>query len=276
MLPLFHARTKFQIDNYLKRPSHGALLTGERGVGKYYIAKWLASQLSDEHITLTPPEDKTVISIDQIRELYALTKTGSSLTIIIKDAHIMRTEAQNAFLKLLEEPPKNTFFILTADSADSLLETIRSRCQQLEIITPSKKDLLDFASLMQTSVDPSQQKAFIHSTTGLPGLFLGLLESDSEAEAHKVLLSEVKLFYSGTPYERHALCVSHNYQKDWALQLLSIVGAIISSLLRQISQSDASIDRLSTQAEILQTTTRSIEKYNANVKIQLTQLAEKL
>ena len=99
MQPLLHERTKRQIDIFLKRPSHGVLLTGEDGIGKYYVATWLAQKQSDEVITLIPPEDKTTITIEQIRQLYAITKTGSSLTIIIKDAQLMGTEAQNAFLK---------------------------------------------------------------------------------------------------------------------------------------------------------------------------------
>lgn len=46
---------------------------------------------------------------------------------IVKDAETMNTSAQNAFLKILEEPPKNVMFILCCDIAGSLLETIRSR-----------------------------------------------------------------------------------------------------------------------------------------------------
>lgn len=46
---------------------------------------------------------------------------------IIKDAETMNVNAQNAFLKILEEPPKNVMFVLCCDIAGSMLETIRSR-----------------------------------------------------------------------------------------------------------------------------------------------------
>lgn len=276
MRPLLHTRTKMQLDNFLKQPSHGVLLIGEDGIGKYYVATWLARQLSDEQITLLPAEDKTTISIDQIRELYAITKTGSSLTIIIKDAQIMRSEAQSAFLKLLEEPPKNTYFILTASSSSSILETIRSRCQKIEILTPPKNDLLRLAESNMTGIEASQYNAFLHSTKGLPGAFFTLLDSQPSAEIHKKLLSEAKLFYSGSQYDRYVLCASHNYQKDWAVQLLSILSTIVSSLMRQSNKSSFVRQRILTQADLLQTTTQAVIKHNANVKIQLTHLVENL
>ncbi|MDD4892365.1 MAG: hypothetical protein PHU85_20780, partial [Phycisphaerae bacterium] len=54
---------------------------------------------------------------------------GHNKVFIIRDAHLMNDEAQNALLKTLEEPPPGTFIILLTDQVHSLLETIRSRCQ---------------------------------------------------------------------------------------------------------------------------------------------------
>lgn len=53
--------------------------------------------------------------------------------VIIEDAHLLTTEAQNALLKVLEEPPANTILILGTDSKEALLPTIRSRCQLIEL-----------------------------------------------------------------------------------------------------------------------------------------------
>lgn len=52
---------------------------------------------------------------------------------IVPDAHLMRDEAQNALLKTLEEPPEYVVLILLAHSADAMLETVRSRCQMVEL-----------------------------------------------------------------------------------------------------------------------------------------------
>ena len=49
--------------------------------------------------------------------------------VIIEDAQLLTPEAQNALLKVLEEPPANTYIIMGTDTKDSLLPTILSRCQ---------------------------------------------------------------------------------------------------------------------------------------------------
>jgi DNA polymerase-3 subunit delta' len=71
--------------------------------------------------------------IDQVRELkqFVFTKPIKYATklIIIHDAQNLGIESQNSLLKLIEEPPKNTYIILTARNSKSLLATIRSRCQ---------------------------------------------------------------------------------------------------------------------------------------------------
>ena len=96
---------------------------------------------------LEPEEDKQTISIDQVRDLQhqlslkpyaAKFKTG-----IILEAQRMTTEAQNALLKTLEEPPAHSILILTAPSTKSLLLTTVSRCQVERL--PSEIDL-DLAS----------------------------------------------------------------------------------------------------------------------------------
>ncbi len=56
---------------------------------------------------------------------------GRMKVALIADAHVMRTEAANAFLKLLEEPGAQALFVLTTDRLDRVLPTVISRCQQV-------------------------------------------------------------------------------------------------------------------------------------------------
>ncbi len=58
---------------------------------------------------------------------------GQYSIVIIKDIDTMRKEAANAFLKLLEEPPENVIFLLTASKTEQLLPTIISRCQHIRL-----------------------------------------------------------------------------------------------------------------------------------------------
>lgn len=76
---------------------------------------------------------QTAISVEDIRQLKQKMSLasfeGKFKVVILWHAEKMRTEAANAFLKLLEEPPINTIFILTAPNPEQVLPTIQSRCQ---------------------------------------------------------------------------------------------------------------------------------------------------
>ena len=84
-------------------------------------------------VTVVQPEEKTVITIDQIRELTARAGLrayeGKVKVWILDPADLMQEPAANAFLKTLEEPAGASLFILVTTAPSALLATIRSRCQ---------------------------------------------------------------------------------------------------------------------------------------------------
>jgi hypothetical protein len=77
------------------------------------------------------------IYVDQIRSIvsdaYILPNEAGKKVYIIKDADTMNAGAQNALLKLLEEPPEHVGIILCVGNAGLLLDTIRSRCVELNV-----------------------------------------------------------------------------------------------------------------------------------------------
>lgn len=81
-------------------------------------------------------EKATAIRIEQIRalqrEISLSSYEGNKKVYIFENFDTLTTSASNAFLKTLEEPPKDTHFILTVDSLNNLLPTIISRCQKIE------------------------------------------------------------------------------------------------------------------------------------------------
>ncbi len=89
---------------------------------------------------LFPEEDKTAISIDQIRGLAAdlslKAHAGGAKVVIFEPADGMTTAAANALLKNLEEPSGDTYLLLLADQPGRLPATIRSRCQRLDVPRP--------------------------------------------------------------------------------------------------------------------------------------------
>jgi DNA polymerase-3 subunit delta' len=101
---------------------------------------------------LTRPYDdknkrfKTVLAVDEIRKVgqfLSLTAHDGGYRVVIVDAaDDMNTNAANALLKNLEEPPKRTIFILIVHAPGSLLPTIRSRCQTIRLSPLADAELL--------------------------------------------------------------------------------------------------------------------------------------
>jgi DNA polymerase III delta prime subunit len=80
---------------------------------------------------------KREIYVDQIRELMMslriLPNEAERKVYVIQDAGAMNASAQNALLKGLEEPPEFAAFLLCVDNAGALLDTVRSRCVEINI-----------------------------------------------------------------------------------------------------------------------------------------------
>ena len=90
----------------------------------------------------------TTITIDAIRELERTVNLnpfeGSRTVIIIDGASTMTVDASNALLKTLEEPPPGVLFLLLTEDDETLLPTIRSRCQALQLLTMSRRQMVEF------------------------------------------------------------------------------------------------------------------------------------
>ena len=120
----------------------------EKIIRKYKISHFDKIVLKEQNVKS--------IGIDQIRRLQhqlSLKPYSSFYQIgIIPTAEKLTIPAQNALLKLLEEPPKDTIIILSSQNADLLLPTIVSRCQIIRLASKSqieiKKSIIDHQSLI--------------------------------------------------------------------------------------------------------------------------------
>ena len=129
------------------RFAHAYLVTGPRGSGKQALAVNLCSRIlhcasdkvhSHPDVQWLAPESKSrQLSVDQIRDLEQKLRmrslSGGKKFAIIQDADRLGTQAANAFLKTLEEPPKDTHLILVTAQPEQLLETIISRCVEVSL-----------------------------------------------------------------------------------------------------------------------------------------------
>ena len=114
------------------------------------VREQLASKANDPYYNIQIPNAQ-MINVMQIRRLRLLLSRsmtgGNKRVIIISEADMMNSSAQNAFLKSLEEPHDNTLIILTSSNPSRLYATILSRCQDVRF------DLLESAEIANALVE---------------------------------------------------------------------------------------------------------------------------
>lgn len=121
---------------------------------------------------------KADITVDEVRKLkgyFSMSATdGGARVVIVDAADDMNVNAANALLKLLEEPPANTYLLLVTHQPTRLLPTIRSRCRTLRCNTLSAVDIATV--LTNTGAELSENADAIASlASGSPGAALRLI-----------------------------------------------------------------------------------------------------
>ena len=161
--------------------SHAYLFTGQEMIGKRTFALELAERLSDKRqatsfntdIFIVEPEEGSV-SIDQIRKaksfLSLSPNVGPYKFVIVDNADQMTAEAQNAFLKVLEEASESSIIILVTAFKDVLLPTIISRCQEMQFPGHSAEEIKQV--LIQEKVGEAKAEFLSKFVNGKLGLAL--------------------------------------------------------------------------------------------------------
>ena len=164
--------------------NHAYMFEGIDGIGKNLFAKELGNILintnnaenSPDYITIEPTGNS--IKIAQIRELQSdiIIKPHSNYKIyIINNAQKMTVESQNALLKTLEEPPEYAIIILITNNKESLLPTIKSRCEIIKFLPISIMELKKY--LMDKGIDEKRALLLANFSRGSIEKALELSES---------------------------------------------------------------------------------------------------
>lgn len=190
----------------LHRIPHAILIDGDKGTGRHTLARYIAQAAvcgkdnapcgecrscrvakSGAHPDITfisPEEGKKFINVGQIRtlraEAFVKPHMSERRAFVINTAEVMNESAQNAFLKVLEEPPEGVIFILVSLSASELLETVVSRCTRLSLVPPDIDTAIRYIS-ENTDYGRGLIAAAAEETGGNIGAALGIL-SDGGGE----------------------------------------------------------------------------------------------
>lgn len=121
------------------------LFSGGHGTGKTTTARVFANALNAQIIELDAASNNGVESIRELRNdvLYQPADGKSLKVYIIDEFHMVTTAGQNAFLKVLEEPPPHVIFILATTDPQKILPTILSRVQRFELKRISEEDIIN-------------------------------------------------------------------------------------------------------------------------------------
>lgn len=163
------------------RLSHAHLFIGEDGIGKSIIAEELALRILGKKedleyadlVKFKVAKDKKSLGVDEVRQLIAeISKKpyeGDKKVVIIYEAHKMTVEAQNAFLKTVEEPPQGVFIILLSESSEQILDTIKSRCQIHNLRALSGEEIRQYIYRNYPDKSADEISMLIAYSKGIPG-----------------------------------------------------------------------------------------------------------
>jgi DNA polymerase-3 subunit delta' len=242
---VLHPRTKTDVAQFVEEPRHALALVGAHGMGKTYVAESIAAallglspeRLNDYPYLLRVEPEKGSISIEKVRELVhflqlkTIGRDGIRRVVIVEHAEGLTTEAQNAFLKALEEPPADTMILLTVNNLQVVLPTIRSRVQTITVHLPEAAETQSFFGAQ--SPEPITQAYFLSG--GMPGLLHALIEQDQE---HPLLaaVTQAKALLQQSTFERLAAVETLSKQKESAFNVLQALLRIAQTGLSQATK----------------------------------------
>lgn len=210
--------------------SHAYMFEGPSGVGKNTMARELATTLlemenlfnSPDYIEITP--DGNSIKIAQIRKLQSdiLVKPYKSYKIyVIDEAQKMTVEAQNALLKTLEEPPKYAIIILITNNKESLLDTIKSRCEIIKFTPIPLVEVADY--LTQIGVDKNRASLLANFSRGSMQKAIELSESEDFHIMRDEVQKYVETFLTGSMLDIMDIQSSIEKYKDNITNVLDLI-----------------------------------------------------
>lgn len=247
------------------RPAGCYIIEGPDGTGKKTLARFIAASLCCEERNdraepclrcrscqnilngrnvdvneLSPAEKGKRITVDQVREFlqktYILPSEGDWRVFIIQNSEAMKKEAQNALLKSIEEPGKNTVFFLLTNDKTKLLPTVRSRSVILH--TELLKEEALIAALKKNGIDEIKNREAILLSRGSVGKAIELLSDESAIQKSAKVTEYFKAIFEGAGFVRLCLILppSKMTRGDFPLYLSLFKSALRDMLCRAESQ----------------------------------------
>jgi DNA polymerase III delta prime subunit len=272
--PVFHPASKRLLDAMRRKLPQTILLAGPHGVGLTGAIEYLSKDTSLQIITILPEKDEKVdlkkgkIGVELIRKLQEQVRSKSNhpRLIVIDYAERITTQAQNAFLKLLEEPNHNVYFLLATHAPTNLLPTVRSRSHQLKLRPITDEQSLRLISSLGVS-DKQHTAQLIYLAAGLPAELTRLVSDQEYFQAKVGILKDARsLIAASSAYDKLIVVTSYKNDREKALELLDS-----ATIQLRKSLSDKKNTEIAIRLENILRARQSIEA-NGNAQLHLTSL----
>ncbi len=228
--------------------------------------------------TLLEPEGREM-KIAQLRKLeyyFSLSPSRSLFkTAVIDMAHSMTQEAQNSFLKTLEEPKGKALFILITEYPDRILPTVLSRVQKIKFSLVAKSEIR--AYLKEQNIPEVQIKKMLDFCLGRPGLALNFLR-----DPKKLLEIEQRIRDFNKLSQSNLLArfqYAHELSKQEPQEIKKVLGIwsvyvrnrmIEKTKIKNVqTQKDYSLKRLKRVVEVMSNLQFSFAATNINARLAL-------
>lgn len=234
------------------RPMHAYLFCGAAGTGKKTAAYLFAAQLVGKNrekvlrnthpdvITVSPPDGKKLISVDQIREMRAdafiKPSEGIRKVYIVNGVQLIGDAGQNALLTILEQPPSFAVFLLLSESRGKVLPTVVSRCCVYEMEYVDAKEGADFLGKKYPELSHDRLETVMSAASGNVGLAMKLAGSE-EFEKY-TLMSERLALAAAAKNEYAAEAVAASLNKEALLGFLPVLAMYLRDIAVYLSAGD--------------------------------------
>lgn len=186
----------------VRRVPHCIMIEGQERTGKKLLAKLIAQAalcknnnmcgqcadckkaIANAHPDIEiygdndKPSDYTIDIVRNIRNgAYVLPNEAKYRIIILQNAHNMSEYAQNALLKIIEEPPEHLLFILTVRSDKRLLPTVLSRCTRIVTSPVSKDDAVQWLTAHYPNISSEALNMAVEKSDGILGKAIEIITS---------------------------------------------------------------------------------------------------
>ncbi|MCA9334968.1 AAA family ATPase [Candidatus Saccharibacteria bacterium] len=242
---VLHPRTQQLTKKFASKLPQGLIIDGPVGSGVSTLALAIANHVGSPDFVILPKKRKNgeyVINpiegnviIDDIRQLYKQTQTaqpGKHVYVIDTGLKSMTISAQNAFLKLLEEPRDGLHFIISTHQFEQLLPTIVSRCQRLSVLPITNEQTTDF--LDRFTIDDQTKKARLAFVgRGRPALLQYLIDNPDAYEKRVKIMSDAKILLGVDTYEKiHTIQLYKDSRAD-AITLLDDMNYQLQTIIKK-------------------------------------------